>query len=335
VYPFFHTIASRRMRRAPERPLGVVLLPGPPSSGPGYFRRSPVVVVQLCFVDESGKGETLTRADVDQQPVVVIAAVSLPEQCLTAITHEWIELKRLYLPAIRRGNRRRWLDGILEEVKGTTLRRGFRVDATVRQRKQAIGLLDGLVELLERHDCRILGRVWVKQLDVPITGMNMHVSSLQFICGAFHAGLEDERGVVVVDSQTYQHNHRLAHSVFTQRFARTPAHERLVDMPLFGHSDNHAGLQIADLLCSAVLAPVACVVYGGSYARWNRHCDPGFLAIRERYGERLARLTYGWHNPRAGRESSSLVVDDPNMRRSTRLMWGPARRSHVGPRPRG
>ncbi|MGN6188091.1 MAG: DUF3800 domain-containing protein [Conexibacter sp.] len=278
--------------------------------------------MQLCYVDESGKPQTLTRDDADQQPVVVIAGVSMPERCLMAITHEWIGLKRLYLPAIRRGSRSGWLDGILEEVKGTTLRRGFRANATSRQRKQAIGLLDGLVGLLERYGCRVLGRIWVKQLDTPIDGMRMHVSSLRFICGAFHAGLEDdERGVVVVDSQTYQHNHRLAHAVFTQRFARRPHHEQLVDMPLFGHSDNHAGLQIADLLCSALLAPLACAVYGSSYAGWNRHCDSGFLGICERYGERLARLTYDWHNPRVGRESPSVVVHDPNTKRSTRLMW--------------
>jgi Protein of unknown function (DUF3800) len=283
--------------------------------------------VQLCYVDESGKPQTLTRADADQQPVVAIAGVSLPEQALPAITHEWIELKRLYLPAIRRGSRRGWLDGILEELKGTTLRRGFRSNATARQRKQAVGLLDGLVDLLERHDCRILGRIWVKRLDAPIKGMNMHVSSLQFICSAFHAGLEDdERGVVVVDSQTYQHNHRLAHSVFTQRFSRAPYYERMVDMPLFGHSDNHAGLQIADLLCSAVLAPVACAVYGAGYEPWNGHCDPGFLGIRERYGRRLARLTYDWHNKRLERESPSLVVHDLNTKRPTRLMWEPVAR---------
>jgi hypothetical protein len=111
--------------------------------------------------------------------------------------------------------------------------------------------------------------------------------------------------------------------MFTLRFAKRPLHQRLVDMPVFGHSDNHAGLQIADLLCSAVLAPVACAVYGGSYASWNSHCDSGFLDIRERFGHRLERLTYNWYNARLGRESSSIVVQDPNGKRPTRLMWGP------------
>jgi hypothetical protein len=164
--------------------------------------------------------------------------------------------------------------------------------------------------------------------------MNLHFSSLQFICGAFHASLADgERGMVVVDSQTYQHNHQLAHSVFTQRFARKPSHEQLIDMPVFGHSDNHAVLQMADLLCSALLAPIACAAYCGSYDGWNSHCNSGYLDIRERYGQRLERLTFDWDNLRLGRESSSIVVRDPLTKRPTRPMWGPS--STRRPRTRG
>jgi Protein of unknown function (DUF3800) len=280
--------------------------------------------MQLCYVDESGKAETLTRADVQQQPVVVIAGVSLPEAELTSITHDWIELKARFYPGMAERGQKGWLDGILHDIKGTSLRRGFRAKASNRQRKHAIGLIGETIGLLERHDARIIGRIWLKALDEPNDDMSIHTSSLHFICAAVHAGLvDDERRMVVVDSQTYQHNFRLAHSMFTLRFGKRALHDRLVDMPVFGHSDNHAGLQIADLLCSAVLAPIACAVYGGSYASWNSHCDRGFLDIRERFGERLERLTYQWHNARLGRLSSSVVVHDPNTRRPTRLMWGP------------
>ena len=279
-------------------------------------------LVQLCYVDESGKAETLTRADGQQQPVLVIAGVSLPEDQLTAVTHDWIELKRRYLPGLARRGRKGWLDAILSEMKGSGLRRGFRAKGTNRQQKHSIGVIDGTLKLLERHDARIVGRVWVKSLDAPNDDMRLHSSSLQFICAAFHAGLPgDERGMVVVDSQTYQHNFRLAHSMFTQRFGLAPSHERLVDMPVFGHSDNHAGLQIADLLCSAVLAPIACAVYAGCYSEWNTHCDSGFLDIRDRFGDRLQALTYDWFNVKAAKETSSVVVDDPVGKRPTRLMW--------------
>lgn len=280
--------------------------------------------MQLCYVDESGKAETLTEADGKQQPVFVVGGVTLPERKLTAVTHEWIDLKRRFNPAIVRRGQRGWLDGILEEPKGTTLRRGFKAAATNRRRKNSIGFVDGMMKLLERHDARIIGRVWVKQLDVENEEMVIHASSLQFICAAFHAGLaEDERGMVVVDSQTHQHNYKLAHSMFTQRFGRNPPHPRLVDLPAFGHSENHAGLQIADVVCSGILAPLAAAVYAGRYEAWNTHCDSGFLDIRDRFGSRLRALTFEWFNAKHNKTTRSVVVHDPIGKRGTRLLWAP------------
>ena len=278
--------------------------------------------MQLCYVDESGTTEMLVRADQDQQPVVVVAGVSLPERDLTRITHEWIDLKTRFHPEFRKtGNG--WLDAILKEVKGAKLRKGFRDGASVRQRKRAIGMLDGTLKLLERHDAKIVGRIWVKRLDREINERGIYGSSLQFICRAFDSSLpKDERGMVVVDSQTYRHNHQLAHSVFTQRFAKEPKHLGLVDMPVFGHSDNHAGLQIADLLCSAILAPIACSVYAGAYETWNRHCASCHLDIRERFGSRLKALTFPATHPQTGFKCSSLLVHDPVGKRGSSLMYG-------------
>jgi hypothetical protein len=191
--------------------------------------------LQLCYVDESGTAQTLLATDPEQQPVIVIAGISLPEQSLTAITHEWIDLKTRFYPTIA-ATGHGWLDAILQDIKGNKVRARFRARATSRQKQHSVGL---------------------------------------------------------------------------------------VDMPVFGHSDNHAGLQIADLLCSAVLAPTACAVYAGAYAGWNQHCDPGYIAIRERFGQRLQALTFTWPYPRTGKPSSSVLVSDPVGRHGTRLMWGP------------
>ena len=280
--------------------------------------------MRLCYVDESGTAEMLVEADPDQQPVIVIAGVSLPECELTKITHDWIALKKRFEPVLARSGKG-WLDAILHELKGANLRKGFRTNASVRQRKRAIGVIDGTLKLLEQYDAKILGRVWMKKLDAENNDMGIHASSLQFICRGFDASLpKDERGMVVVDSQTYQHNHRLAHSLFTQRFGKRPKHLGLVDMPVFGHSDNHAGLQIADLLCSAILAPIASAVYAGKYEKWNKHCQSGYLDIRERFGGRLDALTYKWKNPKTGKKCPSVIVNDPISKRGARLMWGPA-----------
>lgn len=280
--------------------------------------------MRLCYVDESGTADTLVEADGAQQPVIVIAGVSLSECDLTKITHDWISLKKRFDPVLAKSGHG-WLDAILAEVKGANLRKGFRDTASVRRRKRAIGVVDGTLKLLEKYDARILGRVWMKRLEAENNDMGIHASSLQFICGAFDAGLPpDERGMVVVDSQTYQHNHRLAHSIFTQRFGKHPKHEGLVDLPVFGHSDNHAGLQIADLLSSAILAPIACAVYAGGYSSWNTHCQSAYLDIRERFGARLGALTYSWKHPVSGKSCPSVIVNDPISKRGARMMWGPA-----------
>lgn len=277
--------------------------------------------MQLCYVDESGTAERLTEADRDQQPVVVIAGISLPEHKLTKITHEWIELKATFYPSIAQSGHG-WLDAILQDIKGAKIRAGFRTKASVRQKKNSVGLLDGTLKLLERYDAKVMGRIWMKRLGVENQDMSMHGAALQHICGAFDAGLPTgERGMVVVDSQTYQHNHKLAHSMFTQRFGKKPKHCGLVDMPVFGHSDNHAGLQMADMVCSAFLAPIACAVYGGPYAKWNRHCNSGYLDIRERFGQRLAAQTFTWKDYH-GQTCASLIVSNPVSKRGVSLMWG-------------
>jgi hypothetical protein len=277
--------------------------------------------MQLCYVDESGTAETLVISDPQQQPVIVIAGVTLPEQRLTAITHDWIELKKLYYPSVR-AKGHGWLDAILHDIKGSSLRHGFR-GGTPKQRKHAIGLIGGTLTLLEKHGGKLTGRIWVKELNATHKDMSLHGASLQFICSAFHAAIAPaERGMVVVDSQTYQHNHRLAHSMFTQRFGRDPKHPRLVDMPVFGHSDNHAGLQIADFLCSAVLAPIACAVYAGAYSSWNVHCQSAFLDIRELFGQRLEALVFRWQDD-ARKSCPSVQVSDPIGKRGVELMWGP------------
>ena len=113
--------------------------------------------MQLCYVDESGTAETLLKTDPDQQPVIVVAGVSLPEQDLTKITHEWIKLKTQFNPIIGKSGHG-WLDAILKEVKGAKLRNGFRGEPSNRQRKHAVGMIDGTIKLLERHNAKILGR---------------------------------------------------------------------------------------------------------------------------------------------------------------------------------
>ncbi len=67
---------------------------------------------------------------------------------------------------------------------------------------------------------------------------------------------------MVIDSSAPKLNSAMAHSIFTQKFKATgDSYGRMLEMPTFGHSENHVGLQLADLLASGLLFPMASHCY--------------------------------------------------------------------------
>ena len=115
-------------------------------------------------------------------------------------------------------------------------------------------------------------------------------------------------------------NGQVSHSVFTlkQRQVGDPLPE-LVESPLFGVSDNHAGLQIADIVAGALLLPMACRTYcHGSTA--PTHMDPRYDRLRERYARRLRALQYLYHDA-TGRTRGGVVVCDRRGGRPSRDLF--------------
>ncbi|MGE0651473.1 MAG: DUF3800 domain-containing protein [Alphaproteobacteria bacterium] len=83
---------------------------------------------------------------------------------------------------------------------------------------------------------------------------------MQSLCESFQKSLErsDDIGFITADSRTHTLNLNVSHSIFTQKFKRSGDEiDRIVDLPGFAISDNHAGLQICDLLSSAFLFPMS------------------------------------------------------------------------------
>ena len=81
-------------------------------------------------------------------------------------------------------------------------------------------------------------------------------------------------------------------------------------MPTFGHSENHAGLQLADLITSAVLVPIACHAYCGTFITNAVYVDPNYGALRTRFGARLRRLQHRYEEE-PGQRCGGIVVSDP------------------------
>src|SRR5262249_20006726 len=143
-------------------------------------------------------------------------------------------------------------------------------------------------------------------------------SSVQAIFTYFQKFLEETNGMglVIADSRSKAKNANLSHSIFTQKFSsKGDKYSRILEMPSFGHSENHVGLQLSDLLCSALLFPIAAnSVWEGQVH--SVHVRPEFRRLKERYGKRLKGLQYFFRDD-TGRKRGGITVDDKLTRRSS------------------
>lgn len=265
--------------------------------------------MQVCYVDEAGDTRPLAHALAAETPVCVVLAIVFDQAVLRNLTYEFLTLKRTTHPHLPVPNLRR-LSWVLPEVKGADLRRAMRTGAQRRNRRHAIYFLDHLMTMLEDYQAKIFGRLWVKGIGAPCDGVALYASSMQAICSDFQRQLEslDQLGFVVADSRTPAGNVSVSHSIFTQKFkVEGDEYERILEMPTFGHSENHVGIQIADLVGSALLFPMATYRYCVGHIQ-SVHVDQNFGHLTARYGSRLRALQYRYSD--GVRMRGGIAVDD-------------------------
>ena len=275
---------------------------------------------QLCFIDEAGDLGVLGHPPaLNDQPVLAIAGLFVDAARLKSLTHDYLNLKYRFYPDLNYRSTRR-LDRILPEIKGADLRK-HATRGNARNNRRAIGLLDRLMSLLRRHEVRLVARIWVKAPGSQFEGTAVYTSSIQGLCTYFEHYLKerDSTGLCIADSRTKSRNLRVSHSIFTQKFGAVPNYERLVELPTFGHSDNHAGLQICDIVCSGLLYPIACFAYCTGHVN-NVHVQPGASRLRSRYGQQLKELQHRYQY--GGRYVGGVTVADHLNQRSGALMFG-------------
>jgi hypothetical protein len=263
----------------------------------------------ICYIDEAGCSATLPAAKSDIQPLLVIAGLIVPEDAVPELTRSFLSLKRKYFPGLFHSPH--LLDDVREEIKGSDLRsairkRGMRATAQMR-------FIDDTLKLIEHYSCRIVGSIWIKGVGRPVKAREIYTTSIQRACRAFQSFLatKDSKGIMVADFRTTQLNDQVAHSVFTQKYRwKGDPFDRIVELPTFGVSNNHVGLQITDLLCSALLFPMASSVYCFGQIS-GVHVNPRDLVIRRRYTRRLKHLQFKAEN------RWSIGVHDPLRKRSS------------------
>ncbi len=265
----------------------------------------------VCYVDEAGCTGELPSANSSIQPIFAIAGLMLPALAVPSVTRELIALKQRFFPT-RLPATSRYHDWMVLEVKGSDLRRMARSTAR-NDRRFAYGVIQEGLAILGRHQGRIVGRVYAKPIGGSFDGTSVYSSSVQRICQDFQHLLASEGapGLVIADSRNKAKNANISHSVFTQMYsAMGNPYPNLVEAPTFGHSDNHAGLQLTDLICSALLFPIAAELCCLRHMTDQTHCFAQHATLRTRYGATLRDLQYRY-NPAPGSWAGGISLLDP------------------------
>lgn len=265
----------------------------------------------VCYVDEAGCTGHLPAATSSIQPIFVIVGLVLPHTNIPAVTRELINLKQRFYPNRMPANSR-YHDWMALEIKGADVRRMAR-STSRNDRRFAYGVIQESLTILTRHHARIVGRVYVKPIGGVFDGTSVYSSSVQRICADFQHLLaaNQQHGIVIADSRNKLKNAGISHSVFTQMYSAVGnPYPNLVEAPTFGHSDNHAGLQLTDMICSALLYPIAAQVCCLPHMQDLTHCHAQHATLRTRYGASLRALQYRY-NPAPQVWAGGISLSDP------------------------
>ena len=118
--------------------------------------------LQIAYVDDV---QTVPSQNTRVPPVLAFGGIVLRAETLPQLTRDFLGLKRSHLGGRMRSSH--LLDDVLVEIKGSDLKSMVRENH--RKRRIAFRFCDDLLDLLDANDARIFGRVWIKEIGVPLT----------------------------------------------------------------------------------------------------------------------------------------------------------------------
>jgi hypothetical protein len=277
--------------------------------------------MHLCYIDEAGDSSSLKSATDTNQPVLVIGGLIVNHPSLPALTHDFLALKRNLYPGLARHSWHHYHAPIAHETKGSELRKHI-ARGTRAESRHAIRFLDAVRDLPFKHHVELIARVWVKSIGQQFLGLPVYSSSVQALCTYFQEYLKrhNDFGVVVADSRDPVNNSNVAHSIFTQKFhPRGDRYDRICELPAFAHSENHAVIQLCDIVCSGLISPISTYVYCTGYVH-NVHVQPNYKILKDRYAIHLNDLQFRYQLP-GGKYVGGIVTNDGLSQRSGNLMF--------------
>jgi hypothetical protein len=253
--------------------------------------------------------------------VFVLAGISLDPLRADRLLMDYLALKSTYDPALKG---RLLADVTQHEVRGSRLRRAVRVEDPPRSARRALIYLDRALRLLEMSGCRIMGRVLVKREGEEYRPQATYPTAVAELAETFNDQLttRTDRGLMILDARTKVKNEGNVHTITTRRYRKGGnVYPGLIESPVFGHSDTHVMLQLADLLASALVYPSAIAAYLEPDAG-DPQRSPAYQTIRTLFGGRLANLEWRFTDER-GRRRGGFRVVDRRARRPASLLFGP------------
>lgn len=271
----------------------------------------------VCYIDEAGCAAPVPTKVTNIQPVLVISGLVVDLAKLPDMTIEFLRLKRKYHPG--KFTSPHHLDDVREEIKGSDLRsrirkRGLHAMADLK-------LLDETLELLKTKGACFFASIWVKGIGKPFKARPIYTKTIQMACESFQEFLSsrDDIGFMVADFRTTQLNDQVAHSIFTQKYrAKGDPFPRILELPTFGVSNNHVGLQISDLLCSSLLFPIATSSFCWGHIQ-GIHVHTRDLFIKRRYMTRIKSLQFRYR--KKGQVFGGVWVGDAIAKRTSSLFF--------------
>lgn len=273
----------------------------------------------FCYLDESGGAEP-PDSNRDATPVMVMLGLVVAAARVPMMTRDFLALKREHFPGLFTSGPA--LDHIKVEVKGSDILRMTR-DRSRDRRRQASRFRRELLDLISAHDCQVVGRVWVKEPGKGLDPDATYCYAVQDICRHFSQYLQwrGSEGLLIADGRGHRSNVGTAHSIFTQKW-RTAGdpYPSMAEVPLFAESNNHAGIQIADLLASSLVFPMAVTAFGAQ-GSGSVHSSARYEEVRQSFAHHLKGLQYRYRDE-TGHWRGGLVVSDKARQRSGSLLFG-------------
>jgi len=278
----------------------------------------------VFYVDESGSTGNLPATNSDIQPLFTILGLIIDQSRIHDFSLKFIYLKRqFFLDAVLWDKRppQQFLDWVLFEPKGSDLRKSI-AEGRKRIRRHAHQFVDKTLSLIEEAEAKLIGRVWIKGVGVPFDGHSVYTASIQHLCRYFDNYLtrQNQYGLMIADNRTKDKNAKVSHSVFTQRFSSSGnPYSRLLELPVFGQSENHVGIQVCDLICSGIVFPIAVQTYCVGHVQ-SVHVRPGYEKIKEEFAERIKNLQHRFLSS-DGKWRGGIVCSDGIAQRPGKLFF--------------